>query len=327
MLHRRDFGQNFNDEWIIPSTWLGVWNAANPVGIMVGAIVAGMLQDRFGRRWSLAIGSVISAIAVAICFVANLFDDINDRRGTFLAGKLFHGLAIGMVMSTSQTYMSEILPPKLRGPVLAFFPIFILLGQLAGAIVVFTSLDIEGSTSYTTPFASQWPFSAFLIVVAVVIPESPAYLIRENKIDAAFKAQQRLNAKHMDTEVELKRLRIAVHTADQETSSATYKECFRGTNLRRTLLVAFSHMLPQIFGLALFSNASYFMQVVGMGANDSVLFLQLGIGLGLIANIASVWALNVMGRRPLIILTLAISAVLWLSMGIAGCFSGLVTIW
>lgn len=294
---------------------------------MFGAVVAGYLQDRSGRRWSLAVGSALSAGAVAICYVANISDELNTRRGIFFLGKMFHGLAIGMVMATAQTYMSEILPPKLRGPILAFFPIFILLGQLAGAVVVFTSLEIVGPTSYTIPFASQWPFSAVLIVVAAVVPESPAYLLRKDKLEAAFKAQSRLDTKEMDTQAELDRLLAAIRVEQEKTKDIKYVDCFKGADQRRTWIVVFSHFLPQIFGLSLLSNASYFMQVVGMGASNSVLFLQLGIGLGLAANIASVWSLNVMGRRPLILLTLGITVFLWLGMGIAGCFTGIVMIW
>jgi MFS family permease len=295
--------------------------------MMVGAVVAGMFQDRFGRRWSLALGSVLSAVAVAICYVANLHDEIDSRRGIFFAGKLAHGFAIGMVICTAQTFMSEILPPKLRGPILAFFPIFILLGQLAGAVVVFSALKIEGSKSYTIPFLSQWPFSAILLVVSGLVPESPAYLMRKNQFDAASKALKRLNTEKVDIGQELERLRVSVQTESQQAGKAKYTSCFKGTDRRRTLIVIFSHILPQIFGIALLSNASYFMQVVGMSAKNSLLFLQLGIGLGLIANIASLWTLNVTGRRPLILLTLAISALLWLCMGIAGCFKGIVMIW
>jgi MFS family permease len=232
-----------------------------------------------------------------------------------------------MVICTAQTFMSEILPPKLRGPILAFFPIFILLRQLAGAVVVFSALKIEGSKSYTIPFLSQWPFSGVLLVVSALVPESPAYLIRKNRLDAALKALKRLNTPKVDSVLELERLRVAVQTESQQAGKAQYINCFKGTDLRRTALVIFSHILPQIFGIALLSNASYFMQVVGMSAKNSLLFLQLGIGLGLIANIVSLWTLNVTGRRPLILLTLAISGLLWLCMGIAGCFTGVVMIW
>jgi MFS family permease len=113
---------------------------------MVGSLIAGFFQDWYGRKVSFAIGSFLAAVGVAVCFVSNLPPGINARRGAFLAGKGFQGGAIGMVLTTCQTYMSEVLPPKLRGPVLAFFPIFTLLGQLIGSVVIYVCLDLKMDT-------------------------------------------------------------------------------------------------------------------------------------------------------------------------------------
>src|SRR5690606_20077167 len=101
-----------------------------------------------------------------------------SRRGTFTAGKFVEGASIGTMLCTTQTYMSEVLPPTLRGPVLAFFPIFTLLGQLLGAVAVFASLSYAGDISFRVPFASQWPFSAVTVILSWALPESPVWLLR-----------------------------------------------------------------------------------------------------------------------------------------------------
>ncbi|KAJ5667734.1 uncharacterized protein N7477_006304 [Penicillium maclennaniae] len=64
-----------------------------------------------------------------------------------------------------------------------------------------------------------------------------------------------------------------------------------------------------------------------MESANSLIFLILGIGLGLMANIGSLWVLNAFGRRLLVLLSLSITVVLCLAMGIAGCFEGVVTLW
>lgn len=291
---------------------------------MVGALIGGHFQDRFGRRSSLAVGSFLSAVGVAICFVSNLSSDMDTRRGIFLAGKGFQGGAIGMVMATSQTYMSEILPPNLRGPLLAFFPIFTLLGQLIGAAVIFACLNLDNG--YTLCFASQWPFSAIPLLMAFIVPESPTYLIRRDQDEKAYKAQSRLDAQGMDPNTTLDVIRRNIEHERRQTN-ATYAASFRGTNLRRTLIVMFASSLPNIFGLSLLSKSSYFVQMVGMKANLSVIVLILGIVCGLISNIVSVWILSKVGRRRLILSTLSILIVIWTAMGVAGCFSGQVTVW
>jgi MFS transporter, SP family, general alpha glucoside:H+ symporter len=64
-----------------------------------------------------------------------------------------------------------------------------------------------------------------------------------------------------------------------------------------------------------------------MDSFNSLLFLIVGIFLGLLANLASVWVLSRIGRRRLSITTLILGAVLWGGMGICGFWDGVVTIW
>ncbi|KAK1461929.1 hypothetical protein CCUS01_01519 [Colletotrichum cuscutae] len=321
---QHDFGQQLNGKWILPSLWLGLWNFVSPGCSMIGSLIGGVFQDRYGRRASLALGSFLSAIGVAVCFVSNLSLDIHTRRIIFLAGKGFQGGAIGMVMTTSQTYMSEILPPNLRGPLLAFSPIFTLLGQLTGAAVIFACLNL--ANGYTICFASQWPFSALPLLMAFLIPESPTYLIRRNQNYQAHKAQLKLDPAGADPEDTLDTIRRNIEH-ERRLTNATYVDSFRGVNLRRTLIIMFSNSLPNIFGLTLLSKSSYFVQVVGMKANLSVIVLILGLVCGLIANIMSVWVLSRVGRRRLILSTLSVLSIIWTAMGIAGCWSGPVIPW
>ncbi|KIW85315.1 hypothetical protein Z517_00705 [Fonsecaea pedrosoi CBS 271.37] len=327
---QEDYGRELNNRHIIPSMWMGLWNAVSPIGIMIGSIIAGWLQDRIGRRPTLALGSFLSAGAVAIIYCSHFPDALDSRRGTFLAAKLIQGLAVGALLCTTQTYLSEILPPKLRGSVMAFFPVFTLLGQLIGAVVVYTSLNYPDDRPYTTPMIAQWPFSAVPLILALLLPESPTYLLRKRKYDKAVQAQRRLDSSRTDTQKNIDNLVYLLQKEEEQAKRqdrATYAECFRGTNRRRTLIVIFANTLPQFFGLSLLADASYFIQVVGMSADNALLFLQLGVGLGLLANIVSMWVITKVGRRVLGMTTLVGSTILWLGMGIAGCFDGVVVIW
>ncbi|KAF2191520.1 MFS general substrate transporter [Zopfia rhizophila CBS 207.26] len=321
---QEDFGRKLNGKWILPSAWLALWNLSSPIGAMAGSLFGGWFQDRVGRRVALAFGSFISAIAVAVCYVSYLPADIDGRRGAFLVGKLIQGAAVGVVMAATQTYMSEILPAKLRGSGMAFFPAFTLLGQLTGALVIFGSLNSK--KGYVTAFASQWPFSFVPIIIAFLIPESPAYYIRRNRFEKALKAQGRLDPPGTNTRAIVERIREDIER-EEKTARSTFAECFHKCNFRRTFIVMWANSLTNIFGLPLLAKASYFLQIGGMSASASVLFLILGIVLGLLANAASVWVLSRVGRRPLINITLGIAAVLWLGMGIANCFPGMAVTW
>lgn len=287
-------------------------------------MMGGQLSDRLGRRRSLAITSFLSALAVAVMFVSYLPSSKNSRRACFLVGKFFQGGAIGAAMAAAQTYMSEILPPVLRGSGMAFFPVFTLLGQLTGALVIYGSLD--RSKGYVVAFGSQWPFSFVPILVAFLIPESPAWYVRKRMIDKAMIAQARLDPLGTNTKAVVDKIAADIEH-EERTARATFAECFHKRNFRRTFIVMWANSLTAVFGLPLLAKASYFLQIVGMEANTSIIFLILGIVLGLLANLGSVWVVARVGRRPLILWSLGITALLWLSNGIANCFSGSAVVW
>jgi MFS family permease len=138
-------------------------------------------------------------------------------------------------------------------------------------------------------------------------------------MDKAFKAQARLDPPGVDTKSVIDKILTNIEHEEQS-ATASFAECFQKNNIRRTLIVLFANSLPAVFGLQLLAKASYFLQLVNMKPSISIIFLILGIVLGLIANCVSVWLMARVGRRPLVIVTLLISAALWLSMGIANCF-------
>jgi MFS family permease len=308
------FGEKLDGKWILPSKWLALWNVSSPLGSIIGAPAGAWFQDKVGRRTALAVSSFLSAVSVAIMYASSLPDDINGRRGCFFAGKFTQGAAVGAVMAATQTYMSEILPPVLRGSGMAFFPVFTLLGQLTGALVIYGALG--KSNGYVIAFASQWPFSAVPILVSFLIPESPTFYVRKNRLDKALVAQAKLDPRGADTKAIVDKIKADIEH-ERLTSSSTYIECFYKANFRRTFIVMWANALPAVFGLQLLAKASYFLQIVGMKANTSIIFLILGIVLGLLANAVSVWLVSRVGRRPLIVYSLLVISLLWLSMGIA----------
>lgn len=72
---------------------------------------------------------------------------------------------------------------------------------------------------------------------------------------------------------------------------------------------------------------SYFLQVLGMAEQPSLLMVVLEIIVGIVGNIGSLWTISRIGRRTLIVNGLAISMILWLAVGIANCFTSTASLW
>jgi MFS family permease len=324
---KHEFGELYNGTYIIPASWLSVWSAIGPVGSMVGAVNAGWLQDRIGRRWSLALSCFVCAIGIAIAFCSNLPTEINSRRGAFLVGRTVQGWGVGGAMAGAQTYLSETVPTSLRGSAMALSPTFMLLGELIGAAVIYACEKKTSAAAYLIPFGTQWITTILPFVLVCFLPESPSYLIRKGNMEAAHRALAWLHIDQVDVSALLDQMRLSIAHEESMSRELAYVDCFKGANRRRTMIVAFSFVIPSFFGVPLLASASYFMQVVGMASSLSIIVLILGIVLGLVANAVGVWLMSRFGRRPLMLSTLAATTVIWLSMGIAGCWSGNIVIW
>ncbi|KAK3117970.1 hypothetical protein LTR53_000122 [Teratosphaeriaceae sp. CCFEE 6253] len=316
------FGEKYEDRYIIPSIWLSLWSVAFPIGSMIGAAAGGWVQDLTGRKWTLGIGSVISVAAIFTCYIS---DRAARKQSAIFGGKLLEGVAVGLIICSTQTYLSEVVPARLRGPIFALFPAFQLLGQLVAAVVVLVVLPTPGAKSYRIALATEWPFSVIPLLLAALVPESPVWLLQKDKTQAARDCFRRFHGAQVATDSQ--DLFHDMHRAVNEERwaaqdrQATYIECFRGVNLKRSMIVVFANTIPELFGLTLIGHASYFLQILGLSHTISFIILVLGVVLGLFANIGSWWTLLKFGRRLLILSTLSIVGVLWLSIGIAGCFT------
>lgn len=316
--------------YILPSLWLALWNAFIQIGFMIGSIINGPVADRFGRKAAMAAGAAIAAIAIAVIYVSDRSTSVNHRRGVFLAGKTVLGIGLSMMMSTCQTYNSEIAPPKLRGPLLSIFQFFLVLGQLIAAVVAQSQI-VVGFTprSYQICFATQWAFAGLAFIVALVVPESPAFLLRRENVQGARKSFARLHS-ISTVEGSIAAMQTIMEHEKQFESlnhGATYLECFKGSNWRRTRIIIYASILQQFLGITLVANGTYFMIVAGLSPANSILVLEIALGLALAANITS-WVLaSTLGRRRTLIGCAVWLGLIWTSVGIAGCFKSKAALW
>lgn len=116
-----DFAEPFEGGLLIPALWQGLWTAGNQVGVMVGAALNGHLQDKFGRRPMLFVGWAIATLSVALGYTSYMPDSYAGRRTLLLMAKIVVGVGMGILMSTCQTYVSEIAPVKIRGMLLGIY--------------------------------------------------------------------------------------------------------------------------------------------------------------------------------------------------------------
>jgi hypothetical protein len=164
--------------------------------------------------------------------------------------------------------------------------------------------------------ASSYVKKVFLLVGLPFAPESPWYLIRKGKLEAAGKAYLRLYPRETDVESRIKFIEQTVEAELQE-DNATWIDCFRGTNLIRTCIstgvFACQHLVGIIFVLGF---SGYFFQLAGLSVANS---FDLGIGVtacGVLGNLLSWLVVNSYGRRKVFLQGMAALTTLLLLIGI-----------
>jgi SP family general alpha glucoside:H+ symporter-like MFS transporter len=326
--YERDLGEwIFNDDpnpdlakwdWTIPAMWMSIWDGVGPLGQIAGTAFGGWLMDRTGRRSCIMVGSVIGIIAIMDLVMLNKPADKEWRRIMVLIGKVVQGCGIGMIKIGTMAYMSEVTPTSLKGPVMSLVPTFTLIGQLIGAIVIFLVSKDPSSKAYVIPLGSQLLVAIPPLVFAFFLPESPAYLLRKNRQENAYKSLGRLLGPKNDAKAALDKLEHTMEEESKNAVSVSYWDCFKGNDRRRTLIVMFAGCIEFLFGLSLLSSVSTFLERMNMKSSYSLLFLIGGITIGMIANFGSSWTISHFGRRQLVTTSFLITAGLWGVMGFAG---------
>ncbi|KAJ2898975.1 hypothetical protein MKZ38_003544 [Zalerion maritima] len=298
--------------YVVPAYWQSLWNALPQFTTGIGAWTSGYISDRFGRRVSFIVSGLLSVAGVAVVYTAK-------SNGQFLAGKMVNALGLGMALTTGQTYVSEIAPLKLRGVALSAYTMSMNIGYLVAASIAFKRVSIPNESAYKVLFAAEWAWPAAILVAIFLIPESPYYLVRKNKLDDARKSLQKLYTSKDPQSVQplLDVISATVSHEQYIGKESSFLDCFKGVNWRRTRIVLYANGIPQMIGATFISNAPYFMIVAGMSSENTAMMVELGIGLAIISSAFTFWAMTVFGRRSMIMGGTILAAVLFFIMGVA----------
>ncbi|KAH0526881.1 hypothetical protein TsFJ059_010152 [Trichoderma semiorbis] len=244
----------------ISAPWQSGLSNSSLVGQLAGLIVNAYAQDRFGCRATMMAFMAWMAVMIFIPVFA-------PSLPVLAWGEAMCGVSWGVFQTLSTTYASEVVPTVLRPYVTAYVCMCWGAGILLSSGVVRAVAGLSGNIAWRLPFALQWVWPIPLFIGAYLAPESPWNAVRRDKSEEARKALKRLRTPSPESDFEIEAtLAYIQHTTaieKAETASASFIECFQGTNLRRTEINCVVWAAQILCGNAILGYSVVFLEAAG----------------------------------------------------------------
>lgn len=176
--------QAITKDWGISSASLGIVFSAGLFGMMLGALFLAPLADRVGRKLITMMGLAASGSGMLVAMAATNIEIL-------VIGRVLTGLGVGAILASLNTLVSEYSGPRYRVVCIAMFQIGFPVGAFLSGFAVAWLLDI-GTWRYVFAFGAFTSF--FFIPIIMLLPESTAFLAKQNGKDALAKINQ-INAR------------------------------------------------------------------------------------------------------------------------------------
>jgi len=200
--------------------------AAVLAGGTVSSLVAGALADVLGRKRLMLAAAVIFLASVALIVASHGFVAL-------FAGRTLQGLSAGMIAVVIPLYLAECLPPAIRGRGTAAFQLLLTTGilislavgahytrQVEAAHAAGTELVHVQDAAWRAMFSSAFYPAVLFLVGALLLAESPRWLLQKGKADAARAALLRGRASEAAA-AEFAAMQAAATPAASVTAAAT----------------------------------------------------------------------------------------------------------
>ncbi|KAF5969713.1 putative maltose permease [Fusarium bulbicola] len=297
----------------LSAPWQSALGKGAMVGQFFGLIITGYATDLHGFRRTAAAACILNAAFIFILFFAPNIE-------TLLTGQILLGLPLGSFLTLTTFYTAEISPLALRPYLETWVNICWSIGKLMASAVLRSYSEDTTKWVYRVPWAVQWIFPPFILLGVVFAPESPWWLIRQQRIEDAGKSLLRLSSGLTDEKVSNTLSQtILTNTQERELQAGTsYLDCFRGTNLRRTEISCVAQTMQPLVGFALVLWTTSFFQTQSLTANDA---FNLSLGqnaVGLVAGILLWFIMPRVGRRTIYLCGLGAIFVLQITIGALG---------
>ncbi len=284
---------------------IGWANSCALIGCLVGALIAGVVGSRLGRKKVLLLAALLFALSSILTGWATVFS-------MFIVWRIAGGMAIGLASNISPLYIAEISPAAWRGRLVSLNQLAIVCGILAAQIVNWRIAEKvpDGAVvllqSWNAQFGWRWMFTAVAIpailffLFALLIPESPRWLAGANRADEARRVLARIGGDHYAAR-ELAAIEETLRAS--AASRVRWKDLF-SKNARNLVWIGMAlAALQQWSGInILFNYAEEIYRGAGFGVSGIMFNIVITGAINLIFTLVAMTFVDRLGRRKLMLL-------------------------
>lgn len=257
------------------------------VGAMLGAILGGVIADRFGRRATLVAGGIIFIIG---SILAPLSPDV----WLLIVARMLLGLAIGFTSVTAPVYVSELAPPQSRGALIGLYQFALTLGIALADLVGYW---LAGSHGWRLMFGIGAIPAALFLVLVLTVPESPRWLVAHGQVGAA-ESVLATYTNPAGTQLLLSDIQKSLAVTVERKWSALWSPTVRGALF---IAVGFT-ILQQVTGIntVIYYGPKIFA-LAGIASDQSAIFATfLVAAVNVLATVIALVLVDRLGRKPLL---------------------------
>ncbi|XP_030439024.1 solute carrier family 2, facilitated glucose transporter member 11-like [Gopherus evgoodei] len=267
------------------------------LGGLTGALIAGPMAIKLGRKTSLLLNNVFVIIAA----VLSGFSRMAKSFEMIMLGRFFIGINAGVSMNIQPMYLGESAPKKVRGAVTLTSASFTALGLVLGQVVGLREL-LGGEESWPLLLASNVVPGLIQLITLPWLPESPRYLLidRGDK-ESCIRALQKLRG-NGELSSELEEM-LAEQAAIKGQRAKSPWELFQNPAVRWQLIsiIVLSSAMQLCGNDSMYFYASYVFQEAGI-PYDTIQYVIIGTGCcELITAVTCNAIIEHAGRRLLIL--------------------------
>lgn len=294
------------------------------LGCLVGALCAGKLSDRFGRKPLL----IVSA-GLFICTA--LGTGASDSFLGFNIYRLIGGFAIGIASNLSPMYIAEIAPARLRGRFVAINQLTVVLGILSAQIVNWLIAEPVAPDATAEMIRESWNGqmgwrymfwamtipAALFFIFSFFLPESPRWLATVGRKPEALDVFTRMGGPDY-ARAEMEAMEAISRT---EVKQGGFGQLLHPSMRKILLIGVVMAVLQQWCGInVIFNYAQEIFMAAGYGVSDVLMNIVVTGITNVIFTILAMFVVDRWGRKSLTLLGAFGLAVIYAFMGAAYYF-------